>query len=211
MTGIPADPTAPDPGGLADEDRARGEFYALLGRLYGAAPDAPLLAALGASDLWADDGENPLTGAWNRLVLASRAADAEAVEQEYTDLFVGVGKAECSLHGSYWTRDAGTEPPLVGLRTELARLGLARQGGSTLYEDHLGALCETMRILVAGTGARPPETIAAQRAFFERRIGPWVHECCAAVRESPIANYYAQVAQFTDLFMALERDSFAIE
>ena len=211
MTGIPADPTAPDPGGLADEDRARGEFYALLGRLYGAAPDAPLLAALGASDLWADDGENPLTGAWNRLVLASRAADAEAVEQEYTDLFVGVGKAECSLHGSYWTRDAGTEPPLVGLRTELARLGLARQGGSTLYEDHLGALCETMRILVAGAGARPPETIATQRAFFERRIGPWVYECCAAVRESPIANYYAQVAQFTDLFMALERDSFAIE
>ena len=211
MTGIPADPTAPDPGGLADEDRARGEFYALLGRLYGAAPDAPLLAALGASDLWADDGDNPLAGTWNRLVLASRAADAEAVEQEYTDLFVGVGKAECSLHGSYWTRDAGTEPPLVGLRTELARLGLARQGGSTLYEDHLGALCETMRILVAGTGARPPETIAAQRAFFERRIGPWVHECCAALRESPIANYYAQVAQFTDLFMALERDSFAIE
>ena len=211
MTGTPADPMAPGPGELADEDRARAEFYALLGRLYGAAPDAPLLAALGASDLWADDGDNPLAGAWNRLVLASRAADAEAVEQEYTDLFVGVGKAECSLHGSYWTRDAGAEPPLVGLRTELARLGLARQGGSTLYEDHLGALCETMRILVAGTGARPPETIAAQRAFFERWIGPWVNDCCTAVRESPIANYYAQVAQFTDMFMALERDSFAIE
>lgn len=211
MTGTPADPTAPGPGELADEDRARAEFYALLGRLYGAAPDAPLLAALGASELWADDGDNPLAGAWNRLVLASRVADAEAVEQEYTDLFVGVGKAECSLHGSYWTRDAGIETPLVGLRTELARLGLARQGGSALYEDHLGALCETMRILVAGAGARPPETIAAQRAFFERWIGPWVHECCAAVRESPIANYYAQVAQFTEFFMALERDSFAIE
>ena len=70
---------------LSDEDRARAEFYALLGRLYSAAPDAPLLAAIGASELWGDADINPFAGAWNRLVLASRAMDAEAAEQEYTD------------------------------------------------------------------------------------------------------------------------------
>lgn len=211
MTGPAADPPATAAADLADEDRARAEFYALLGRLYGAAPDAPLLAAIGASELWADDGENPLAGAWNRLVLASRTADAEEVEQEYTDLFVGVGKAECNLHASYWARDVGTEPPLVTLRAELAALGLGRQGGSAPYEDHLAALCETMRILVAGAGSRPPQTISSQRVFFERRIAPWVEECCAAIVQCPVANYYVQVAQFTGLFMALERDSFAIE
>ena len=211
MTETPAHPPTADPAELADVDRARAEFYALLGRLYGAAPDAPLLATLGASDLWADDGENPLAGAWNRLVLASRTADAEEVEQEYTDLFVGVGKAECNLHASYWIRDVGTEPPLVTLRAELAALGLARQGGSAPYEDHLAALCETMRILVAGTGRRPPESISVQRAFFERRIAPWVQDCCGAIRNCPVANYYAKVGEFTGLFMALERDSFAIE
>jgi len=211
MTAVPANPPAGAAPELADEDRARAEFYALLGRLYGAAPDAPLLAAIGASELWPDDGENPLAGTWNRLVLASRAADAEAVEQEYTDLFIGVGKAECNLHASYWTRDVGTEPPLVALRAELAALGLGRQGGSSPYEDHLAALCETMRILVAGTGARQPESISVQRAFFERRIAPWVQECCAAMQECPVANYYAKVGEFTGLFMALERDSFAIE
>lgn len=207
----PAHPAATESADLADEDRARAEFYALLGRLYGAAPDAPLLAAIGASELWPDDGENPLAGAWNALVLASRAADAGEVEQEYTDLFVGVGKAECNLHASYWTRDAGTEPPLVAVRAELARLGLGRQGGSALYEDHLAALCETMRILVAGAGVRPPESISTQRAFFERRIAPWVQECCAAICDCPVASFYLHVAQFTSLFMALERDSFAIE
>lgn len=210
MTGIP-DAPATAATELADEDRARAEFYALLGRLYGAAPDAPLLAAIGASALWPDDGENPLAGAWNRLVLGSRTADAEAVEQEYTDLFIGVGKAECNLHASYWTRDAGAEPPLVALRAELAAMGLARQGGSAPYEDHLAALCETMRILVAGAAGRSPETISTQRAFFARRIAPWVEECCTAIAQCPIANYYVQVAQFTNLFMALERDSFAIE
>ena len=32
------------------EDQARADFYALLSRLYAAAPDAPLLAAIAAAD-----------------------------------------------------------------------------------------------------------------------------------------------------------------
>ncbi len=37
---------------LAPEDAARAEFYALLARLFSSAPDAPVLASLGASELW---------------------------------------------------------------------------------------------------------------------------------------------------------------
>jgi TorA maturation chaperone TorD len=195
---------------LAPEDQARAEFYALLGRLFSAAPDAPVLAALGASETWPDDGANPLAGAWNNLVLASRAMDAEAAEQEYTDLFIGVGKAECNLHASYWIRDTA-ERPLVGVRADLAALGLARLEGVTLYEDHLGALFETMRILICGTPQRPPSDLATQRDFFNRRIGSWAVSCCDAITQVQIANYYRRVAQFTVLFVAIERDSFAVE
>jgi len=196
---------------VEEEDRARAEFYALLGSLYAGPPDAALLAALGASDTWTDDGDNPLASAWNRLVLASRAMDVEAAEQEYTDLFVGVGKSECNLHASYWIREAAAVRPLVAVREDLAALGLGRQGGSTVYEDHLAALCETMRILVAGTDDRPSAPVATQRVFFERRIAPWVFACCDAIRQSSVANYYARVGEFTSLFMAVERDSLAIE
>jgi len=195
---------------LAAEDQARGEVYAVLGRLYGAAPDAPMLAALGASDTWPVEERNPLPEAWNRLVLASRAMDAEAAEQEYTDLFIGVGKAECSLLASYWLRDAA-EPPLVAIRTELATLGLARRPGSVTYEDHLAALMETMRILICGTDGRVPAPVAVQPDFFNRWIGPWASECCSAITQSPIANYYRRVAEFTHCFVAVERDSLAIE
>jgi TorA maturation chaperone TorD len=195
---------------LAPEDQARAEFYALLGRLFSAAPDAAVLAALGASETWPDEGGDPLADAWNRLVLASRAMDAEAAEQEHTDLFVGVGKAECNLHASYWMRDAA-EPPLAAIRGEFAGLGLARRHGSALYEDHLAALFETMRILICGADGRPPTPIAVQRDFFNRWIGPWALDCCAAVTQSQIANYYRCVAQFTCLFLAVERDSLAIE
>ncbi len=196
---------------IAAEDEARAEFYALLARLYAAAPDPTVLAALGASELWPDDGDNPLAPAWNRLILASRAMDAEAAEQEYTDLFVGVGRSEVDLHSSYWIVEATAERPLVGVRADLARLGLGRQDRSTLYEDHLAALFETMRILIAGTGERPPAALATQRAFFERRILPWVFDCCDAIQQSSVANYYRPVAQLTSLVLAVERDSLAID
>ena len=195
---------------ISPEDQARADIYAVLARLFSAAPDAPVLAALGASDLWPEDPEHPIADAWNRLVLASRAMDAEAAEQEYTDLFIGVGKAECNLHASYWMPVA-LPRPLVGVRQELAELGLARRDESALYEDHLGALCETMRILIAGADGRRPADLATQRRFFERWIEPSAFSCCDAINASPIANYYGRVAEFTGLFLAVERDSLAIE
>ena len=45
---------------IAAEDQARGNFYALLGRLYAAAPDAALLRAIATADeLPAAVGEGP--------------------------------------------------------------------------------------------------------------------------------------------------------
>jgi len=196
---------------VAPEDQSRAEFYALLARLYAKAPDAPILALIGASEPWADDGTHPLASSWNALILASRAMDAEAADQEYTDLFIGVGRSEVDLHASHWIVEATSERPLVGVRADLARLGLGRQAGSTLYEDHLAALCETMRILITGMDDRPPAGPATQRAFFERRIAPWVFECCNAIQQSSIANYYRRVAQLTSTFLAVERDSLAID
>jgi len=209
MTGEP--PRAESAGArIAPEDRARAELYAVLGRLLSAAPDAPILAALGASDTWPEDEGSPLAAAWNRLVAASREVDAEAAEQEYTDLFVGVGKAECNLHASYWKPDSSPRP-LVAVRDELAALGLGRRADAAVYEDHLGALCETMRMLVAGTDERPPAPLVVQKRFFERFLEGWAVECCNAIAQSPVANYYVRVAEFSGLYLALERDSFAMD
>ena len=196
---------------LAPEDEARAEFYALLASLYGAPPSPGLLAVLGASEPWPDEGDNPLASAWNALVLASRAMDAEAAEQEYTDLFIGVGKCEVNPHASHWLTGFMMEKPLASLRSELAALSLARQPGVTILEDHLAALFETMRVLITGAGSAPPAPIATQRGFFERQIGPWVFDCCTAIANSPVANYYLRVAQFSTLFLAVERDSLAIQ
>lgn len=195
---------------IAPEDAARARFYAVLSRLYAAGPDASLLVALGNSEPWPGDTANPLAAAWNALILASKAMDADAGAQEYTEMFIGVGRSEVDLHASHWITEAASEKPLVAVRSDLARLGLARREGVTLYEDHLSVLCETMRMLIAGDDERAPSAIEVQRAFFDRHFAPWIFVCCNAICECPLANYYRRVGEFTRLYMAIERDSLAI-
>jgi TorA maturation chaperone TorD len=137
--------------------------------------------------------------------------DAEAAAQEYTDLFVGVGKCEVNLHASHWITGFMIERPLVDLRSDLSALKITRQDAATMLEDHLSALCETMRMLVAGDGERPPATVEQQRNFLQKRLLPWTFDCCAAIEKSSLANYYRRVAELTAQFLALERDSLAID
>ena len=155
---------------------------------------------------------------WAALVEASAGADAEAVAAEYQTLFVGVGQSEVSLHGSAYAKGASGTPLLVQIRASLAQLHLARQAGVTMFEDHLAAVFETMRLLIAGESAAaaagaPGSAFAfdVQREFFRLNVEPWVTLCCTAICKKAVAMYYPRVAQFTCDFLAIERDSFAIE
>ena len=102
------------------------------------------------------------------------------------------------------------EKTLVELRSELARLGLSRKPESTVLEDHLSALCETMRMLIEGDGERRPAALTDQQGFFERHIVSWVPDFCTALAQTPLANFYRPVGEFTHLFVVIERDSLAI-
>src|SRR5262249_12592454 len=148
-----------------------------------------------------------LAATWSVLGAASSAVDAEAASAEYQDLFVGVGKSEVSLHASAYIHSTGKNP-LAAVRTTLAELGLGRKPDVNFYEDHLASVCETMRVLIAGTTGVEPFALADQSRFFGMHVGSWVFACCTAIKVSPIANYYRRVAEFTEFFMAVERDSF---
>ena len=202
---------------LEPEDQARAEFYALLARLFADAPDASLLAAIaGAPPLAPADlpsGESAadsLSSAWEAVRAASAAMDCDAARDEFQALFVGVGRSEVSLYASHYLGPQSGRP-LADLRASLARLGLARRPESSEYEDHLALVLETMRMLVAGDGERRPASLADQCAFFDRHVWPWVPDCCTAISTNSVANYYRRVAEFAHCFVALERDSFAIE
>ena len=209
-----SEPQASDEQRLEPEDEARADFYALLARLYASAPDAPLLAAIAAAVPLAPDivsgDANGIASAWESLRAASALADPTAAADEFQTLFVGVGKSEVSLYASHYLGPQSGRP-LAQIRATLAALGLARRAENSEFEDHLSVELETMRMLVAGDADRPPAPIPEQRAFCERYLLPWVFDCCIAISQCPLANYYIQVASFTRCFMALERDSFAVE
>jgi len=196
---------------LAPEDGARADFYGLLSRLYAAAPDGTLLTMLAeATPLQpASEDDAGLALAWQALVEASRRSSPGAIECEYQDLFVGVGKSEVSLHAAFYV-PASAGNVLAELRQVLADLGLGRKRGTSLYEDHLAAILETMRVLIVGTEPAGSYAFAAQHAFFLQHVATWVFACCVAIQNAPVANYYRHVAEFTSKFMVIERDSFAV-
>jgi TorA maturation chaperone TorD len=198
---------------IEPEDQARADFYALLAQLYAAEPDAALLRSIASADeLQVDDGNvegETLAEAWSGLIAASAVMDAEAAATEYLDLFIGVGASEVSPHASAYEKTPGRQP-LVEIRAALAALGLSRQPGNSLYEDHLAAVFATMRVLITGAGTPGEFTFEQQRDFFAAHVDPWVGSCCDAIYGRAIANYYKRVAQLTKAFMAIERDSFAI-
>ena len=206
-----ADPvTVAMPHPLPVEDSVRADLYALVARLFAAPPDGTFLATLAAAPELPDDPGAPLAAPYNALLRASRAMDAAAAEQEYTDLFIGVGKSDVNLHASHWLSGFMIDKPLAELRAVLAGLGLERREAATMLEDHLAAVAETMRLLVAGGDGRPPSPLDVQRAFFDAWIASWAFGCCGAISGSPLANYYRPAAEFTKAFLAIERDSFAM-
>lgn len=196
---------------LPAEEAARGDFYALIARLLHNGPDGALLARLAEADPIPADGDPALAKAWQGLVDASAAMDADAATEEYERLFVGVGKARVSLYAGYYSGALSIDHPRVRLQAHLARLGLARNEAANEPEDHFAALFDVMRVLVAGGAGRFAAPVEEQRLFFEVHVKPGAAKFLTALEKAPEANYYRRVAAFAAAFLALEIEAFNLD
>ncbi len=194
---------------LPAEEAARGDFYALLARLFATPPDAPLLASLAAAP--PIDSRGTLAQAWKALIEASSAMDADAAAEEYDALFAGVGRAKVSIYAGHYAGPAAIDHPRVRIQADLAALGLGRREAVTEPEDHFAGLFEAMRVLVAGGAGRASAALAEQRRFFEAHVEPGGSRFCAAVCSAAESNYYRRVAAFAAAFLALESESFQLD
>jgi len=185
---------------IPPEEQARADLYGLLARLFYAPPDAALLGAMASHP--AVEGE--LGAAWHDLSRAAAAADPNAVREEFESAFIGTGKAPVTLYTTAYAIRYSSEAPLVELRSELARLGLGRRDAVHEPEDHIAALCETMRHLVAGQKSDLEE----QSRFFSRWIHPTMEQLCNAIERSDKTSFYKHVARFAKGFCTLEHMAF---
>jgi TorA maturation chaperone TorD len=196
---------------LPPEEAARGDFYALLARLLNNGPDAALLRSLAAAPPLLEGGDPALGAAWQGLIDASSAMDADAALEEYEALFAGVGKAAVSLYAGFYSGAPAIDHPRVRILADIEALGLARRGDATEPEDHFAALFDVMRVLVAGGAGRSPASVAEQRKFYEAHIRPGVAKFFEALARARDANYYRRVAAFGAAYFALETESFSLE
>jgi TorA maturation chaperone TorD len=192
---------------VTPEDAARADFYGLIARLFYAPPDRALLAALaGADEIAAQAGDSPLPLVWRELKEAA-ALDEECARSEFEGLYVGTGKAAVSPYAGAYLKHSRADQQLVALRRFLAQHGLARQGGVNEPEDHIAALCDVMRHLIAGEHA----ALRAQCEFFGTFIWPAVVSFCDATENAQCAVFYRRVARFTHCFLEVEHALFELE
>jgi len=195
---------------LGGEDQARADFYALLARLLLVPPDGGLLAALAGSEPVSAAGEFALEDAWLKLTQAASVVDAAAASDEFALLFLSTGNPLLNPFGSFYLTGHLNDVPLVQLRHDLARLRLARALGAGESEDHLGALCETMRVLIQGVPGIGRQPLLAQKQFFEAHIRPWYAACLADIAHAEGANFYRVVAAVADAFLSIEAQAFSV-
>lgn len=188
---------------LDEIDVARAQEYALLSILLAKAPSADLLKRL--ETLQGDDSE--IGKAHAVLSDAAASMNAQQIDREYFDVFIGVGRGELLPYASYYLTGFLHERPLSRLRGDLFLLGVEKNEQNPDPEDHIAFLCEIMSGIV---GKRFPAPIGADREFFEKHIKPWAGRFFADLEAANGAKFYRSVGQLGRVFMEIEAEAFAL-
>jgi len=196
-----ADPAA----ALSEEEACRAGTWSLLATLLWPVPDQATLehvATLGQVEVAGPE----LQVALAMLGLAAGTSRIEAVDDEYHDLFIGMGRGELLPYGSWYQTGFLMERPLGLLREALARLGYQRDAQVKEPEDHVAALCEVMALLVQD-GA----SIEVQATFFHDHIGGWMEDFFEELANADAAAFYRSVGRLGQAFIRFEQAYLTME
>ncbi|MUK63000.1 molecular chaperone [Aliivibrio fischeri] len=188
---------------MNEQQQIRQEIYGLLAHLYRVAPDQNVIDWLSGIEVEGDDSHE-MSKAWSVISDAAKKSEQEALEDEYQNLFIGVGRGEVMPFGSWHMAGALMEKPLVALRQDLMQLGFERAEEVKEPEDHISALCEVMAMLIESGDAE-----VLQQRFFNRHIQPWFVSLCDQITQAEHANFYKSVVSLTLAFFSVEQTRFA--
>ncbi|EKO3825895.1 molecular chaperone TorD family protein [Vibrio harveyi] len=183
------------------EQTLRTEIYLVLSALFRSAPSEEMIEFL--TSLEVEPSESAMQKAWIALQLAAKDSNREALEDEYQDLFIGIGRGEVMPFGSWHMTGAIMEKPLAEIRHDLDLLGFERDENVKEPEDHIAALCEVMSML---TG----EEEDIQQAVFNKHIAPWFSSFTQQLENAESANFYKPAAQLCEAFLTLEQVHFSV-
>jgi TorA maturation chaperone TorD len=192
---------------LAIEQQYRSSTYSLLGALLRATPDQNLLDILSVLVSDTDNSEDDaLLLSMTALSLSAKIISPDSIEDEYHQLFIGLGKGEVVPYGSWYLTGFLMEKPLSDLRDDLAILGFERNDDICEPEDHAAALCEVFSLLISGGS-----TIDQQYQFYKTHMAPWIGRFFDDLSDAKSAVFYKSVGRFGNAFIAFESEYFAMQ
>lgn len=183
------------------EQTLRTEIYLVLSALFRSAPSEEMIEFL--TSLEVEPSESAMQKAWIALQQAAKDSNREALEDEYQELFIGIGRGEVMPFGSWHMTGAMMEKPLAEIRHDLELLGFERDENVKEPEDHIAALCEVMSML---TG----EEEDLQQAVFNKHIAPWFNSFTQQLENAESTNFYKPAAQLCEAFLTLEQVRFSV-
>ena len=201
----------PDSAGMSgsmpidEEQRYRASAYSLLAGLFRSPPDQAILdqlSGLGDSDETGDD----LMLAMSTLALSAQRHKPDTIEEEFYQLFIGLGKGEVVPYGCWYLTGFLMEKPLSHLRDDLNRLGYQRSDDIVEPEDHIAALCEVMSIMITDA-----VDLDVQRQFFETHMLSWIESFFNDLGEADSSVFYKAVARFGAAYSALEKQYLSMQ
>ena len=190
------------------QSEQRNQQWGLLATLLASPPSQDMLAAI--SGLTGD--QTALGQAYQRLSEVAKVADHSAVEREFFELFIGVGRGELLPYASFYLTGFLNERPLADLRRDLAVMGIERAKGRHEPEDHIASLSEVMAGLASGQFSADALGCGAagEAGFFARHLQPWAPQFFDDLAVAPSADFYRHVAEIGSLFKDIEIRAFEL-
>ena len=185
---------------IENEQRYRASAYSLLAALLRAAPNQALLDHLAKLTPSAETEPDALSESMAQLAAAADKFDPDQLEDEYNNLFIGIGKGEVVPYGSWYLTGFLMEKPLSDLRDDLKALGFERNNDVSEPEDHAGAIFEVFSVMINDASG-----LTEQQRFFEKHMKPWLGRFFADLGNARSADFYKPVAQFGAAFIDLEQ------
>lgn len=183
----------------------RTDIYLLIASLMRQAPSREQLQFL--SQLEVEPSESAMQAAWLGVISAAKVQLAQEdsqsrLEQEYQELFIGIGRGEAMPFGSWHIAGALMEKPLAELRHDLALLGFERAESVKEPEDHISAICEVLALL-------SEQDERQQQVMFNKHLAPWYQSLIKQINQAASANFYLAIAALMDAFFTLEQVRFS--
>ncbi len=188
------------------EQQYRASAYSLIAALLKDSPDESLLEYVSRlSEATQSEGDD-LMVSMSSLGLSAKTLSPDTIDDEFHDLFIGLGKGEVVPYGSWYLTGFLMEKPLSDLRSDLARLGYQRNEASSDPEDHAAALCEVLALMIG-----EDVTLSVQRDFFQSHMTNWLGSFFIDLSEAKSAVFYKALGRFGAAFITLENEYFSMD